>query len=84
MFKSITVDAKGNVYLVPQEVLEKHCTMIKAGKSTKVLSDWPNCYIWVNKDDSWVNCPKSIETIKELVAKRDALNKNVSNKKTGR
>jgi hypothetical protein len=61
-----TVDAKGNVYLIPQDVLAKHCKKLGniRDRNIKVKpgvlqSDWPNCYIWINDDNTpWVNCPE--------------------------
>lgn len=92
MFKSITVDAKGNVYIVPQEVLKKHCKMIKPGEKFELKeksADWTTCYLWINGGDIWTNCPPTEETIKEMIAKKDnsskdALVKKETKKKTGK
>jgi hypothetical protein len=79
MFKSITMDEKGNVYIVPQDVIKEHCKKIKAGELLDIrgtgFSDWPNCYLWINGGDEWINCPPDLEAIQEMVSKRDLSSK---------
>ncbi len=51
----ITVDAKGNVYLVPEEVLKKYCKKVgtisqkqKKGKAEVQGQDWFACQAWLH------------------------------------
>jgi hypothetical protein len=56
MSSLITVDAKGNVYLVPENVLKKYCKKVgtisdkkrKGKMQVQGQDDWFVCQAWLN------------------------------------